>query len=108
MLRNSTHTLTQMRSAAVMTNKDAAASLEYERENERVVSRQGNLLQARRCIITRVGTQEASQGFYGGIKGGFLKTMKVEGAQGAEARTAEDGRGEKLKADGGGKGLVSG
>lgn len=37
-----------------------------------------------------------------------MKTMKVEGAQGAEARTAEDGRGEKLKADGGGEGVVSG
>lgn len=47
-------------------------------------------------------------GFYEGIKGGFLKTMKVEGAQGAEARTAEDGRGEKLKADGGGEGVMSG
>lgn len=94
MRKESTRTLTRMRSAALMTYKDTAASLEYERENVRVVSRQRNLLQERRRIITRVATQEASQGFYEGIKGGFLKTMKVEGAQGAEARTAEDGRGE--------------
>lgn len=31
-----------------------------------------------------------------------MKTMKVEGAQGAEARTAKDRWGRKLKADGGG------
>lgn len=38
------------------------------------------------------------------IKGCFLKTMKVEGAQEAQMRTAENVRRGELKADGGGGG----
>lgn len=43
-------------------------------------------------------TARGDAGFFSeGFKDGLLKTMKMEGAQGAEVRTAEDGRGGKVE-----------